>query len=135
MSRERRFISTALRVAKTADPNCSFSVGAVITFGHRIVASAACTAKSHPKNPKPFLRTNRNQLCAECRAVLKSLHVMPVEKLRYCSIYVVRRRKDGSMAMARPCEECMKILKNVGIRDIYYTDNEGRINHLHILPK
>jgi deoxycytidylate deaminase len=132
MSREARFISAALRVARTADPNCSFSVGAVITIGNRIIASAACTAKTHPKNPKPFLRTNRNQLCAECRSVIRALHTTQVDKLRYCSIYVARRRKDGSRAMAKPCEECMKILKNVGIRDIYYTDNEGNINHLHV---
>lgn len=41
-------------------------------------------------------------------------------------LIVVRARKNGELAMAKPCSGCLPILKRFGnIRHIYYSNYEG----------
>ena len=40
-------------------------------------------------------------------------------------IFVYREMLDGSIGMARPCESCMAYIKDMGIKNIYYTTNDG----------
>ena len=40
-------------------------------------------------------------------------------------IYVYRENKNGELRMCRPCPACMEIIKERGIRDIYYTTGDG----------
>ena len=37
------------------------------------------------------------------------------------TVAVVRVLADGSWAMARPCKNCQKCLKRVGVKRVYYT--------------
>lgn len=36
-----------------------------------------------------------------------------------------RIRKDQPFGLARPCSSCMAAIRDLGIRDIYYTTNDG----------
>lgn len=47
------------------------------------------------------------------------------EDLSRASIYVYRQLKDGSLGMCRPCKACMALIKNLGIRKVYYTTYDG----------
>lgn len=40
-------------------------------------------------------------------------------------LYIYRTRKDIVCGMARPCASCMQAIKDLGIREIYYTTNDG----------
>ena len=40
-------------------------------------------------------------------------------------LYIYRIRKDQPYGMARPCPSCMAAIKDIGIKDIYYTTNDG----------
>jgi hypothetical protein len=40
-------------------------------------------------------------------------------------IVVVRCKKNGEVSMARPCRSCLKVIKNVGVRFVFYTDWNG----------
>ena len=40
-------------------------------------------------------------------------------------LYVYRIRNDKLYGMARPCASCIQAIKDLGIRDIYYTTNDG----------
>lgn len=40
-------------------------------------------------------------------------------------IYIYRELRDGSIAMARPCKSCFHLLKDIGIKHIYYTTENG----------
>lgn len=44
--------------------------------------------------------------------------------LRNKTVYVLRFRKDG-MALAKPCANCMTILKNARVSKVYYSTEEG----------
>lgn len=43
-------------------------------------------------------------------------------------LYIYRIRKDQPFGMARPCPSCMAAIKDLGIRDIYYTTNDGYVH-------
>lgn len=42
-------------------------------------------------------------------------------------LYICRIRKDQSFGIARPCPSCMNAIKDLGIRYIYYTTNDGYV--------
>lgn len=37
----------------------------------------------------------------------------------------IRLRKDGSIALSKPCIHCEKMLSYFGVSELYYTSNEG----------
>ena len=44
---------------------------------------------------------------------------------RKVKLYIYRIRKDQPFGLSRPCPSCMAAIKDLGIRDIYYTTNDG----------
>lgn len=40
---------------------------------------------------------------------------------RGATVYVVRLRRSGGFALARPCRHCRKIMRNRGVKRCYYT--------------
>jgi hypothetical protein len=47
-------------------------------------------------------------------------------------IYIFRSYKNGELGLARPCESCFNLIKDLGIRNIYYS-NEGGFSHEEII--
>ena len=40
-------------------------------------------------------------------------------------IYVARVLRNGSLALAKPCEICQRFLRAVGVERVYYSSHEG----------
>ena len=40
-------------------------------------------------------------------------------------LYLYRELKNGSLAMSRPCNACMAMLRDFGIEEVYYTTENG----------
>ena len=40
-------------------------------------------------------------------------------------LYIYRIRKDQPFGIARPCSSCMAAIRDLGIKDIYYTTDNG----------
>lgn len=40
-------------------------------------------------------------------------------------LIVARSRKNGELAMAKPCSDCLPIIQAFGIRYVYYSNYEG----------
>ncbi|AMQ10602.1 hypothetical protein [Brazilian marseillevirus] len=76
----------------------------MVTFSERV---AECTPK-----------------CALSRESLKARNVHK-EKLSKLEFYVVRILNDGTLAMAKPCNCCSKVLNFCGIKRVWYTTEEG----------
>jgi hypothetical protein len=41
-------------------------------------------------------------------------------------VFVVRIRKDGSMALAKPCSSCRNVLRSCGVVEVYYSTDAFR---------
>lgn len=46
-------------------------------------------------------------------------------------VYVVRLRRDGGLAMARPCGNCREIMKVRGVKRCYYSINNNEYGVIH----
>lgn len=40
-------------------------------------------------------------------------------------VFVARNTKNGNTAMSKPCRTCQRILKNAGVKKVYYTTSQG----------
>ena len=49
------------------------------------------------------------------------------EKKVKCDLIVIRINKDEKICTSRPCYNCLNMMKAVGIRKVYYTDNDEKI--------
>jgi pyrimidine deaminase RibD-like protein len=67
--------------------------------------------------------TNRDQVHAEV-AALNSL--WPSER-RGTKIYSIRMTKTGTFAIAKPCPECARYMKESGVKTVFYTDYNGKM--------
>ena len=47
--------------------------------------------------------------------------------LSNAAIYVYRVHKNGTLAMSRPCPSCMQLIKDVGIKRVFYTTENGYV--------
>lgn len=130
-----RMFDAARRVALQSDFD-NFHIGCVIVYKKHIIASACNTNKTSPKQKKYNRKRNFNKsskltkhsMHAEIRAL--SLIPYPLQQTinwREVSVYTYRicRGKRLGHGLARSCAGCMAAIKDMGIKKIYYTTDEG----------
>lgn len=81
--------------------------------------------KTHPYLAK---YTEYPYLHAESSVVL----AYGLDNCRGLDIFVTRTLRDGTTTMAKPCKVCTRILNEVGIRKVYYTNWKGKIECLRL---
>lgn len=92
-----------------------FRLGCVIVKGNRILGTGFNSTKTHPRSNDEF-----KTLHAETDALLSC----NIGAAKGAVAYVYRITKDGKPAMSKCCESCEKMLKDAGIKRIYYTKEE-----------
>lgn len=48
-------------------------------------------------------------------------------------VFVCRVRKSGEFGLAKPCKSCETILRNKGIKEVYYSINDDEFGKLQFL--
>lgn len=97
----------------------TYKLGAVLMKNNQLVAEGRnYFRKSHPKS-----QTIYNGIHAEFHC----LTGVDPGKCRNCALFVARVTNAGTLSMARPCDDCLDLLKSRGIRVFYYTDYSGNI--------
>lgn len=97
-------------------------IGAVVFKGKKIYGVGHNEIRSSSLSMKH--RHWQESLHAEQAALLN----LDWSKLKGCSILVIRVGKSGKLGMCKPCPMCEKLIKYVGIKNIYYTTSEGCID-------
>lgn len=122
-----RFLKMARKASLSTPETCKFAVGAVVAMGSRVVSTGYNYRKTHPASPAH--RTHygcKGNIHAEVNAICK-LSRCQKNNLDRCTVYVTRRKVAGNgMAMSKPCSYCMSFLIKHGIKDIWYTDRNGK---------
>lgn len=112
---KKRFFELAKRLSfKSNHPQ--HKLGCVITRKNKVISFGFNEIKTHTKSNHKY-----KMLHAEISALIG----LPFEELQGCTAYVYRQKKDGSTAIARPCEACRLALSLAGISTVCYTDEEG----------
>ncbi len=118
------------RMAKSVSELSDFpriKIGAVVVNKHRVISSGRNSyVRRHPiqtiYDKERFDGPSRGCLHAEIDALIPLLHKVDLSR---ASMYIYRECKNGSLGLCRPCAACMKIIKDVGIKKIYYTTYDG----------
>ncbi len=117
-------IELAIRQARKTDVTLKrknkYRVGAVLFDKKRIISVGNNKFnKTHPSSPHSF-----KAICAEWDCVFG----IERDELKFASLCVVRINSKGELTMSRPCAFCSKFLSASGIRKVYWSDFEGRMN-------
>lgn len=115
-----RFFQLAEKISKLSNHH-KYKVGSVITSGPNVISVGFNQLKTHPKSTHPH-----KNLHAEMSAIL-----LAKQDLKDCEIYVFRQLKDNTPAMSKPCEYCMTLIQEAGIKKIHFTVN-GKYESLKI---
>ena len=108
---DRVFFNMARQVSFLSDYHGPH-MGCVCVDGHRVVTSGHNAMKTNPMQH----RYNRFRDFDP---------KYPARVHAEVTLYVYREHKDGSPAMARPCKSCMALIKNLGIKKVFYTTDDG----------
>jgi deoxycytidylate deaminase len=118
---KKNFIKQAIK--KAGESILRHKVGAIIVNGGRIIS---CGRNERRHTRLITGRRHKQSLCAEQSAILKLLKNRRQAELVGSTLYVTRMNTKGS-ALAKPCSCCQEIIKSVGIRKVFYTDNNSQV--------
>ena len=127
--KEEALFRAAKSVSELSDHK-QHKIGAVVVMKHRIISSGFNkNTKTHPLQKKYNQYRFSEDSVHTCHAELSAL--LPLindgTDLSNASVFVYREHKNGALACARPCKSCMKLIKDVGIRRIFYTTDNGDV--------
>lgn len=105
-----KFLKIAKEASHKSDHD-NYPMGCVIVRGRKVLGVGHNMLKTHPKSPHKF-----KSIHAEFMAALNAGY-----DLEGATVYVYRQIKDGTPAMARPCEDCWKFLRECGVKDVVYS--------------
>lgn len=121
--------------ASTFSDSAPYKIGCVVAYKNKVLSIGYNTSKTHPLQME-FNRERGvspqypSRLHAEIHALSKIKDMdIPWEKVK---VYIYRGHKNGAPANARPCHACMQMMKSLGIRNIFYTQ-DGSYCHEEIL--
>lgn len=92
-------------------------IGAVIIKHGKVMSTGFNTNSTHPLPQKYF---QFGSVHAETSAVLKCKNK---DNLIDSDIYIFRMSAKGAPALAKPCNTCVKVLTEYGVRRAYWTTN------------
>ena len=122
-----RYFKKARHVASISDYKKQH-IGCVAVYQGQVIGLGCNCNKTHPtqKFYNKYRMTSDNmlpKLHAEINCINQIKHLdINFSKVK---LYIYRIRKDQPFGLSRPCLSCMAAIKDLGIRNIYYTTNDG----------
>lgn len=107
-------------------PVANAKIVSAVVYKNRIYGLGHNSYKTHPKAKEFHNQLNKECLHAEMMACFYARYNLGEENLKKATIYVVRAKKDGSLGLAKPCQACDSMIRDLGIKKIIYSkDNEN----------
>ena len=124
---DMNYFKKASKIAEVSDFD-KINIGCIAVYQGQVIGLGCNTNKTHPvqkfyhRYRKPSDATPP-KLHAEISCINQIKHLdINFSKVK---LYIYRIRKDQPFGLSRPCPSCMAAIKDLGIRDIYYTTNDG----------
>lgn len=115
-----RGFDTAFAAAQLSDaPRVGLKMGAALYTGSRLLAVGAnLYGRTHPASAtKEGCNTSTH---AEHTCLLKRQHYDVTSKL---TLYIARRKADGSIGTSRPCTNCLNLCRMAGVSRIWFFEH------------
>lgn len=129
----KRYFNLAKNVSELSDyPR--IHIGAILVYNKQIVSIGYNTLKTHPiqlhynqfrsTSDRVFdMNKHTHSLHAETMCMLAS-RGLGIDYSK-ASIFVYSEHKDGSKRLTKPCKGCTKLLKDFGVKSVYYSTENG----------
>lgn len=129
---DNHFFKAARECSKNADycGSSSVKIGCIIAYKGSILAKGWNTDKTHSVqaryNKWRYKESNR-YLPAKLHSELAALRRIKYLNIDFSKvhIYIYREYQNGKLALCRPCNACFAAIKQMGIRHIHYTTEDG----------
>ena len=103
-------------------------VGCVAVYQGQVIGLGCNCNKTHPVQKK-YNRYRKDLMLPKLHAEISCLNQIRHLNINFTKVklYIYRIRKDQPYGLSRPCPSCMAAIKDLGIRDVYYTTNDGYV--------
>ena len=127
-SKDIRYFNVAKSIALTSEYK-RIKIGCIVVLKKHIISVGCNSYKTHTK--QRYYNQFRwdiksldtpHSLHAEIQALI---NINKGIDLGDAVLYNYREHVDGTLANSRPCESCMRMIKDMNIKKIYYTTEDG----------
>ena len=117
-----QYFKKAKEISKNSDFN-KIHIGCIAVYQGNIIGVGHNSNKTHPVQ-KYYNKYRNNRIY--CGYLAPKLHA-EISYINFSKVklYIYRSRKDQEYGLSRPCPSCMAAIKDLGIKHIYYTTNDG----------
>lgn len=122
-----KFFAKARQAATISDFNKTH-VGCIAVYQGNIIGIGCNCNKTHPVQKKyNRYRRQSDSMLPKLHAEINCINSIKHLDINFSKVklYIYRIRKNQPFGLSRPCPSCMAAIKDLGIRDIYYTSNDG----------
>ena len=108
-------------------------IGCIAIYKKQIIGVGYNTNKTHPLqfiyNKYRDLEWNGIQPKAKLHAEMMCLLSIKNLSVDFSKVklYIYREDKKGQLALSKPCKACIRAIKDLGIKEINYTDYNGYV--------
>ena len=106
-------------------------VGCVVAYNGCVLVKGYNSDKTHTEQAK-YNRWRYKDVGNRYLPCKQHAEIAALAKIKYLDIdmskikvYVYRETRDGHVAIARPCNACIAAIRQMGIKHILYTTNDG----------
>jgi deoxycytidylate deaminase len=132
--KDRAYFNIAKEVSKLSDfPRVQ--IGTCAVYKHKVISTGCNSQRTSPLQKKYNqyrFTVDTNHSCHAEISCLKPLIGRKDIDFKNIELYIYREYKNGQPGIARPCPSCMRLISELGIKHIYYT-NSGGFSHEEIL--
>ena len=122
-----RYFKKAKYMAMVSDFE-KIHIGCVAVYQGNIIGFGCNTNKTHPTQ-KYYnkYRIQEDNLLPKMHAEINCINSIKHLDINFSKVklYIYRTRSDKPFGMSRPCPSCMAAIKDLGIKNIYYTTDNG----------
>jgi len=128
-NRNIKYFNLAKNMSELSDFD-KHHIGCVVVYKYHILSVGFNTNKTHPIQ----MEYNKFRQFNNPNNVHHKLHaeIMTLCKIKDLDIdwnkvemYVYRQNYQGDKALSAPCRACREFLKDVGVKNLYYTGNDS----------
>ena len=123
-----KYFYKAKQIAKISDYH-KIHIGCVAVYQGQIIGLGCNCNKTHPRQKyyNHKFRVDDDTLLPKLHAEINCINSIRHFNINYSKVklYIYRIRKDRPMGMCRPCPSCLAAIKDIGIKHIYYTTDDG----------
>ena len=126
---QRGFFRAADAVASLSDHNQS-KLGCVLVDKHRIISSGhnsstRCSPLQKQMDTARFGFPDQHKGLVHAETACLLPLIRQGYDMSRSDLYIIRRHKDGSLVVSRPCPGCMSLLRANGVRRVFFSVEDG----------